>query len=68
MYIIASKDPPVAPEKFSTNLKSFYQKCCQKLSDDRASCRELLSHPFIRSIEGDPNIKKDFSNFVKKVG
>ena len=30
MYTIASKDPPQVPDKFTTNLKSFYQKCCQK--------------------------------------
>jgi hypothetical protein len=30
MYMIASKDPPEAPDKNTTNLKSFYKKCCQK--------------------------------------
>jgi len=30
MYMITSKEPLPIPDKFSSNLKDFYAKCCQK--------------------------------------
>jgi serine/threonine protein kinase len=51
MYLIASNEPPEIPQEFSSNLKSFYSKCCQKSAEARSSAQDLLNHPFITSVQ-----------------
>jgi serine/threonine protein kinase len=51
LFVITTSPPPELdnPEKFSDTFKDFLSKCLVKDVTQRATCAELLKHPFIAS-------------------
>eukprot|EP00761_Pharyngomonas_kirbyi_P008374 gb/GECH01008385.1/.p1 GENE.gb/GECH01008385.1/~~gb/GECH01008385.1/.p1 ORF type:complete len:457 (+),score=90.21 gb/GECH01008385.1/:1-1371(+) len=54
LFIIATQPPPTLsePEKWSPTFKDFLSACLQKNPQKRASCEELLKHPFMDKAAG----------------
>mmetsp|Transcript_13924 Transcript_13924/g.21073 ORF Transcript_13924/g.21073 Transcript_13924/m.21073 type:complete len:478 (-) Transcript_13924:37-1470(-) len=50
LFLIATNPPPTLREesRWSETFRSFLAKCLTKDPKDRASCAELLAHPFIK--------------------
>ncbi|PRP88385.1 serine/threonine-protein kinase 3 [Planoprotostelium fungivorum] len=58
---IACDAPPSLqhPEKWSADFKDFLKRCLVFEPSHRASARELLTHPFLRSAEANPKVFVD---------
>jgi len=65
MVMIASK-PPETVSGRSEELRNFLGRCLRKDPSERATAKELLSHPFILSIGGGGLERKKFIEMISK--
>jgi serine/threonine protein kinase len=45
--------PTLPADKFSTEFRDFINLCMKKNPDDRATCKELLNHPFMSKVAAE---------------
>eukprot|EP01012_Entosiphon_sulcatum_P042231 TRINITY_DN5620_c0_g1_i1.p1 TRINITY_DN5620_c0_g1~~TRINITY_DN5620_c0_g1_i1.p1 ORF type:complete len:487 (-),score=72.36 TRINITY_DN5620_c0_g1_i1:86-1546(-) len=62
LYQIASREAPALPEKMSPNAKDFAARCFERNPEDRASCADLLRHPFILEEPVDGKLLREESS------
>lgn len=65
MVMIASK-PPETVSGRSEELRNFLGRCLRKDPSERATAKELLSHPFILSIGAGVLERKKFIDLISK--
>ena len=46
-HIANEKSKPIIPENIIEDAKNFLERCLDRAADTRASCEELLKHPFL---------------------
>jgi len=46
-HIASDKNKPTIPEDLNEDAKSFLERCLERVVDTRATCEELLQHPFL---------------------
>lgn len=66
MFAIATQPPPTLkqPEKWSKEFNEFVSLCLQKNPQHRATCDQLLKHPFIKKA-CEPEV---FVDYLKRYG
>ena len=69
LFMIPYRPSPTLPnpQKWSTDFHDFLAKCVKKSQDERATCAQLMEHPFVKDSVMDIRIGVGRSKILEKV-